>query len=92
MSCGVGRRRSWDLVLLWLWHRPAAIAPIQTLAWEPPYAASVAPKKERERGGDAGISLVAQRVKDPALSLQWLGLVLWHEFSPQPGKFHMPRA
>ena len=21
MSCGVGRRPSWDLVLLWLWHR-----------------------------------------------------------------------
>ena len=26
-----------DLVLLWLWHRPAAAAPIILLAWEPPY-------------------------------------------------------
>ena len=25
-----------DLALLWLWCRPAAIAPIQPLAWEPP--------------------------------------------------------
>ena len=32
------------------------------------------------------------RVKDPALSLQWLGLLLWHGFDPQPGNFHMPRA
>ena len=27
-----------DAVLLWLWRRPAAIAPIRPLAWEPPYA------------------------------------------------------
>ena len=27
-----------DPALLWLWCRPAAIAPIQPLAWEPPYA------------------------------------------------------
>ena len=26
VSCGVGRRCSSDLVLLWLWHRPAAVA------------------------------------------------------------------
>ena len=25
-------------VLLWLWCRPAATAPIRPLAWEPPYA------------------------------------------------------
>ena len=28
MSCGVGCRRSSDLALLWLWRRPAAVAPI----------------------------------------------------------------
>ena len=28
MSCGVGQRCDWDLVLLWLWHRSAAVAPI----------------------------------------------------------------
>ena len=27
-----------DLVLLWLWCRPAAVAPIRPLAWEIPYA------------------------------------------------------
>ena len=28
VSCGVGRRHGSDLALLWLWHRPEAIAPI----------------------------------------------------------------
>ena len=37
-SCGVGCRRGSDPALLWLWHRPAATAPIRPLAWEPPYA------------------------------------------------------
>ena len=31
-----------DLVLLWLWCRPAATAPITPLAWEPPYAEGAA--------------------------------------------------
>ena len=34
-------------------------------------------------------SLVAQWVKDPALSLQWLRLLLRHGFSPWPGNIHM---
>ena len=39
MSCGVGSRHGLDLVLLWLWCNPAAIAPIGPLDWELPYAA-----------------------------------------------------
>ena len=42
MSCGVGHRRGSDLALLWLWCRPAAIAPTGPLAWEPPSAVGVA--------------------------------------------------
>ena len=45
MSCGVGQRRGSDLALLYLWCRPVAVTPIRPLAWEPPYAASAAPKK-----------------------------------------------
>ena len=30
-----------DPELLWLWYRPAAMAPIRPLAWEFPYAVSV---------------------------------------------------
>ena len=33
------------LPMLWLWHWPAAEAPVQLLAWELPYAAGVALKK-----------------------------------------------
>ena len=42
MSCGVGQRHSLDPVLLWLWCRVAAVAPIQPLAWEPPYVVGAA--------------------------------------------------
>ena len=38
MSCGIGHRPK----LLWLWHRPAAVALIGPLAWESPYAAGEA--------------------------------------------------
>ena len=52
VSCGVGCRLGSDSALLWLWRRPA-IAPIQPLAWEPPYAAGaaqeIAKKKKKER-------------------------------------------
>ena len=30
------------------------------------------------------------QVKDPALSLLWLGWLLWYRFNPWPGNFHMP--
>jgi len=46
VSCGVGRRRSLDPALLRLWHRLAAAAPIQPLAWETPYATAAALKKK----------------------------------------------
>ena len=36
-----------DLALLWLWCRLAPVAPIKTLAWEPPCAASVALKRRQ---------------------------------------------
>jgi len=49
MSCGAGHRQSLGLVLLWLWHRPAAIAPIRALAWEPSYAISEALKKKKKK-------------------------------------------
>ena len=48
MSCGVGCRRGLDPALLWLWCRLAAIAPIRPLAWEPPYAAGVALKRQKQ--------------------------------------------
>ena len=49
MSCDVGRRRSWDPALLWLWRRSAATALMGPLAWEPPYAAGVALKRQKTK-------------------------------------------
>ena len=50
MNCGVGCRRGLDPALLWLWCRLAATAPTVPLAWEPPYAASVALKLKKKKG------------------------------------------
>ena len=48
MSCVVGHRHGSDPALLWLWHRPVAIAPIRPLAWEPPYAMGTAVKRKKK--------------------------------------------
>ena len=50
MSCGVGRRlRSDPTLLLWLWRRPVALAPIGPLVWEPPYAVEAALEKAKRQ-------------------------------------------
>ena len=49
MSRGVGCRRGSDLALLWFWRRPAAVAVIRSLAWEPPYATSAALEKTKKK-------------------------------------------
>ena len=69
MSCGVGHRRSLDHMLLWLWYRPMAAAPIRPVAWGPPYAAGVAlqktkRKKKKERQISYCISYVESYVTD----------------------------
>ena len=37
-----------DPALLWLWCRPAAVVPIQPLAWEFPYAMGAVLKKKKK--------------------------------------------
>ena len=49
VSCGVGHRCGSDPVLLWLWRRPAATAPIGPLAREPPYVAGAAQEKAKRQ-------------------------------------------
>ena len=52
------------LVLLWLWCRLAATAPIRPLAWEPPYAKGAAlekakrPKKKKNQLHEPKILLI----------------------------------
>ena len=38
-----------DPVLLWLWCRPAATALTGPLAWEPPYVAGAALKRQKDQ-------------------------------------------
>ena len=46
---GAGCRCGSDLALLWLWPRPEATTPIQSLAWEPPYATDVVLKRPKKK-------------------------------------------
>ena len=81
MSCG--RRHSLDPMLLWLWHSPAAAAPIPHLAWELTHALGAVGggggERRNSRCGTAetkptsnhevsgSVPGLAQCVKDPAL-------------------------
>ena len=47
MSCGAGCRCGLDPTLLWLWCR-AAVAQVQPLAWELPYATNAPLKKKKQ--------------------------------------------
>ena len=49
MSCDVSGRHDSDPTLLWLGHRPAAVALIRPLAWELPYATNLALKRKKEK-------------------------------------------
>ena len=42
-------RRGLDLALLWLWYRPATLALLGPLAWEPPYAVGAAIKSKNKK-------------------------------------------
>ena len=70
MSCGGGRRRGSDPVWLWLWCRPAAVALIRPLAWEPPYAMGAALKRQKQKRTNESKQASKQASK-PALFL-WL--------------------
>ena len=72
MRCGVDYRHGSDPVLLWLWCRLAATAPIRSPAWEPPYAAEAALKTQKTKPikklkikWSKGVSVVAQWLTNP---------------------------
>ena len=98
LSRGVGRGHGSDPAWLWLWRRPAATAPIQPTAWEPPYAAGVALKGQRQK--KKKIRLQQQvttevQVQPQALhsGLKDLALLqLWLEFNPSLRNFHVPQV
>ena len=49
VSCGIGPRHGSDPAWLWLWCRPAAVALILPLVWEPPYAICAALTKKQKK-------------------------------------------
>ena len=61
MSCSVGCRRDSDPLLLWLYLRLAAVAPIRSLAWGVPYAAGLALKQTNKKPKEPCI--VSMRVR-----------------------------
>ena len=65
MSCSVGCKRSPDLVWLWLWCRPAAVAPAGPGDWEPPYATGVALKIKRRKTNEKENQVLPLPTKHP---------------------------
>ena len=49
MGCDIGCRCGLDPALPQLWCRPAAVASIGPLAWEPPYALDAALKRQKDQ-------------------------------------------
>ena len=66
--------RAKALALLWLGRRPAAIAPLWPLVWEPPHAVGAALKrpKKRKKKKDFLTCRICYKIR---LSLYWR----WHE-------------
>ena len=74
MSCGVGCRCGLELAWLWLWYRPAAIAPIGPLAWEPLYAVSEALKRQKTKKKKDSLNLrMAELRGDARVAVVTLG-------------------
>ena len=68
-----------DLALLWLWCRLAAIDPIRSLAWEPPYTVGVALKKKKKKKSISQSVPQGQGKSSPILIpyQQWLETLFW---------------
>ena len=50
------------LALLWLWRRPAAVALIQSLAWEPPCAMGAALKSKKKKKKEVNTKVLCNRL------------------------------
>ena len=62
--------------MLWLWRRPAATAPIQPLAWEHPYVAGAALKRQKTKNNNNNKKIK----KDKNKKIKWFlnpGLLIY---------------
>ena len=74
----MGHRCGLDPALLWLWHRPVAIALIQPLAWEHSYAVGAAlkrPPKKQNYKNHPRVPVVAQWLTNPTRNHEVVGSV-----------------
>ena len=81
----LGHRRGSDRALLWLWHRPAATAPIGPLAWKLPYVMGVAlkrPKKKRKKKTNLRLPKGTGGVEEcpGGLGLTYAHCSIWNEW------------
>ena len=74
VNCGVGGRRSLGLAWLWLWRRPAALAPVQPLAWELPYAAGAARNKQTVK--NFGVPVQKIKIWFSPVNLSYVNLII----------------
>ena len=88
VSCSVGRRRDSDPTLLWLWQRPATVASILPLAWELPYAVSVALKNKQQNQNKKPPTV--QRIKEAAPGPDRVGTLRMAQLPHQPGSLDGP--
>ena len=80
MSCGVGCRCSSDLILLWLWCRPADVALIRPLAWEPPYAKGAALKKSKKGKKSKKKKKLRNDMIGAVLQEEWSDAEIWAKY------------
>ena len=77
VSCGVGGRSDLVWLWLWLWCRRAAVASIQPLAWESPYATGVAERKKgRKETTDSFVMWLKKDGRDYLFSHEYLLMLL----------------
>ena len=69
MSCGGGCRRGLDLALLWLWHRPAAVAPIRPQE-HPSLWTSISPECSPKKGKKKKKFLLLEYPEHPSFWIQ----------------------
>ena len=70
------------LCCLWLWCRPAAVAPIRPQAWEPPYAVGAALKRQNIKKEDIFETIVKKNE----------GELMSHFNSIDPGSSSIPKG
>ena len=81
MSSGVGCRCGRDPALLWPWHRPAAVAPIRPLAWEPAKGCGPEKTKKKKRVKAIGLLGPGTTQGQQATAQGWRGA--WNQLEPR---------